>query len=212
MTVTATARASSAAASFPVPRKAHRPRPCCAQSRFDMGETSPLPSLRLRRGTMADADRLAGLMAQPQVYEFLGDGHPVPVEVARDWLAQSDGFFARHGVGMWFLDIDGGSDGSFVSLAPGDDGAELAFALHPTLWGRGHAFRMAMTAMDKGFSNGFEKIWGGVDGANTRSEAALVRCGLRRVGTIEFPLGPGSRYEILRDEWQSGQADLIPIE
>lgn len=170
-------------------------------------------SPRLRRATNGDASLLADLMAEPTVYEFLGDGHPVPIEIARQWLADSGASFASHGVGIWFLEIDGAADGSFVSLAPDKDGAELAFALHPRLWSQGFASRMALTAMDVGFSSGISTIWAGVDGANGRSEAALIRNGLRHTGVIEFPLGPGARYELARSEWTAPDpAVLIAID
>ena len=168
--------------------------------------------LRLRRGEASDAALMTALLAEPEVYEFIGDGHPVPVKVVGEWIGLSDAAFAAHGVGLWFLEVDGAADGSFVGLYPNDGTAELVFALHPRLWGRGLASRMAMTAIDRGFAAGFATIWAGVDGGNSRSEAALVRIGLRRTGSVEFPLGPGARYEIGRGEWNAGQMDLIPVE
>lgn len=177
------------------------------------GDTpDPIGRLRLRRAAARDASLVTALLAEPQVYEFVGDGHPVPVKVVTEWIGLSDASFAAHGVGLWLLDVDGAADGSFVGLFPDGDTAELVFALHPRLWGRGLASRMATTAIDRGFAAGLATIWAGVDGGNGRSEAALVRIGLRHAGVIEFPLGPGSRYEIGRDEWNAGQTDLIRVE
>jgi len=160
------------------------------------------PDWLLRPVADADAERLLALLSVPEVYRFLGDGVPPTRAVVDGWIARSHADFAAAGVGMWLLDEGAGRLAGCVRLelqAP--ERAELIYALHPRVWGRGLATRMAWTVTCRALrERGLAEVFAGADAPNTASIAVMGRLGMTFLRAVEYPLGAGVEYRLRRGD------------
>ena len=99
-----------------------------------------------------------------------------------------------------------------VSLMPRNDGAasaEILFALHPEVWGRGLATSMSRAVMSQAFQcEGCESILAGADAPNGRSFAVMDRLGMKFLRHVEYPAGQGAEYLVTHAEFSK----LDPVE
>jgi RimJ/RimL family protein N-acetyltransferase len=163
-------------------------------------DMTPVPRPALRRATLADEHDLHALFCEPLVYRYLADGAPPPRTVTVDWIRTGIADFAHHGLGLWLL-VEGDRPTGVLRLSGIEAAttAELTYALHPAVWGRGLASRMGHTALREAFvSAGLATVWACADGPNVASIEVMTRLGMRFRRATMFPLGPGVEYEITR--------------
>lgn len=170
--------------------------------------------MNLERADKQHETQIHQLFCVPQVYEFLADGAEPPPSVAADWLAGAGADARNHGGGLWVL--QDGSPASVVGLArlAGDEKGELelTYMLHPSLWGKGLATRMAHTVMAAAFKAGrADTIWAGADAPNTASIAVMERLGMRFRRDVEYPMGKGVEYTMQRNRFRPDSFETLPM-
>ncbi|MEU8664165.1 GNAT family N-acetyltransferase [Actinoplanes philippinensis] len=85
----------------------------------------------------------------------------------------------------------------------GSSTAEIAYAVHPRVWGRGIATAAARELLRRGFGeHGRHRIFGTCDPRNTASAAVLRKIGMRYEGRMRGTV-------LLRDGWRD--SDLYAI-
>ena len=144
-----------------------------------------------------DLDDVYTLCCIPEVYRYLADGAPPPIDLIRQWIERSNSDFVAHGVGLWLLENDEGRAAGGVSLEvqETDRTAELVYLLHPEYWGRGLATQMSWTVMQHAFDLGrIEEIIAGTDAPNKASLAVMKRLGMRFRRDVTYPMGAGVEY------------------
>ena len=145
---------------------------------------------------------LEQLLALGSVNEFLCDGEPPPDVAIDAWLATADE--SRPELGLWMLWDNGVIVGcgrlSEIEAEPGS--VELAYLLHPEVWGRGLATRMSVSLINHAFSfKHIDSVMAGTDGPNIRSIAVMQRLGMQYARSVDYALGPGVEYRLSRDQW-----------
>lgn len=170
--------------------------------------------MHLRFATPQDKDSIHQLFCVPEVFEYLGDGQAPPPSVVDAWVDSATADLAKYGGGLWVLD-DGAdlSARGVVRLAGDDNGElELTYLLHPDLWGRGLATRMAHTVMKRVFEAGLvSTIWAGADGPNKASFDVMKRLGMQFRREVEYPLGTGMEYRIKAEEFDPAIIESLSI-
>lgn len=159
------------------------------------------PQASVRRATPGDLDALLVLFSRHEVNEFLFDGKAPDRAAVAEWIAISDASFAAYGLGLWLAEADGELLGC-VAIEPREGRFDLIYALEPSRWGQGLATGLAAWAIDQAFARTVARLTADVDGANAASRRVLERLGFRLAGTLELPLGPGARYELVADCWK----------
>lgn len=151
----------------------------------------------LRPARPEDAGALHELFCVPEVYRFLADGAPPPPAVADAWTTPlAPG--TPHGLGTWLLIEDRGIVGCVTLAAQQVDpaNAELTYLLHPRMWGRGLATRMAWTVMEAAFEGGgIRQVTAGTDLPNIRSRRVMERLGMAFARDVDYPAGAGVEFE-----------------
>lgn len=158
---------------------------------------------RLHRATERDVDALYELVCVPEVYRYLADGAAPPRWRAEEWIGLNRTEPVSAGQGLWLLEDGTGGLRGCTSLEADDRPrtAELIYVLHPEVWGRGLATRMSWTVVEHAFRNGsVDRIVAGADEPNRASIAVMQRLGMRHLRAVEYPLGPGVEYVLLRDD------------
>jgi RimJ/RimL family protein N-acetyltransferase len=165
---------------------------------MEVGGTLATARLVLRRWRDADLAPFAALNADPRVAEHLGG--PLS-RAASDALAERiAAHFARHGFGLWALEVRGGAPfAGFVGLsvpafaAPFTPCVEVGWRLAAEHWGRGYATEAARVALDFGFATlGLDEIVSFTAVANLRSRRVMERLGMTHDPADDFdhPLLP----------------------
>lgn len=99
--------------------------------------------------------------------------------------------------------VDGDVVGSAELKLRGPSTGEIAYAVHPRLWGQGIATAAARELLRRGFSeHGLHRISGTCDPRNLASAAVLRKIGMRFEGRMR-----GTAY--IRDGWRD--SDLYAI-
>lgn len=70
-------------------------------------------------------------------------------------------------------------------LAPADEDVEVAWHLHPAVWGKGYATEIGRAAAERAFRTGIEEVFAVVRPGNARSVAVARRLGAEYVGITE---------------------------
>jgi RimJ/RimL family protein N-acetyltransferase len=148
--------------------------------------------LHLRLWRDEDLPAFAALNADPRVMEFL----PKPLD-----RAESDGrvaricdHFARHGFGLWAVEIPGVADFvGFVGLSVPDfethftPCVEVGWRLAHEHWGKGYATEAARAAVAFGFQRlTLDEIVSFTVPANRRSRGVMERIGMTRTSADDF--------------------------
>jgi [ribosomal protein S5]-alanine N-acetyltransferase len=158
---------------------------------------------RLRPASLDDIDGLHALASQPLVYRYLFDGVAPDREFIARRVAQAIAGATATGCGLWLLERDATRCAGCVELRPypSPRSAELTYLLNPGDWGRGLAMRMAWTAIAQAFlSSWIDAVIAGADLPNTASFAVMRRLGMRFYRAVQYPLGAGEEYVLLRGD------------
>jgi RimJ/RimL family protein N-acetyltransferase len=180
---------------------------------------NPLQSERvvLRAWQASDRPAFAALNADPHVTEHFPA--PLSTRESNDAAAQIHEHFARHGFGLWALELPGRVEfAGFVGLTypsfqrPLPDYADVAWRLSAAHWGHGYATEAARLAVRFGFEQlGFEHIVSCTVPANLRSQRVMEKLGMRRDPLADFehprlPPGHPLRSHVL---YRLARCDLL---
>jgi RimJ/RimL family protein N-acetyltransferase len=90
---------------------------------------------------------------------------------------------------------------------------ELTYLLDPDYWGRGLAVRMGWTAITQAFlSPRIDAVVAGADVPNEASFAVMRRLGMRFHRHVQYPLGAGLEFLLLRDDvGPSPRPAVLPV-
>jgi ribosomal-protein-alanine N-acetyltransferase len=163
--------------------------------------------LRLEPISMADLDRLHGLLILPDVRRYLCDDAVLSREQVENLMRQAAAL-APDGLGLWrLLSADGAWIG-ILGLQPVSAAASEAYpafagaveplvALHPQAWGKGFAVealtRAAAYARD---DLQLDRLAALVDEPNARSHRLLAQVGFRVAGKGSGPKHPLRAYSL----------------
>lgn len=157
----------------------------------------------LRRALEQDLDALYALLCVPEVYRYLSDGVPPPRWQAEQWLELNCADNAASGLGLWLLENDAHRLAGCVALGADSrpQTGELIYLLHPEYWGQGLATRMSWTVVEKVLRDRLlEQIIAGADVPNQASVGVMRRLGMKYLGAVSYPLGPGVEYILRQDD------------
>jgi RimJ/RimL family protein N-acetyltransferase len=148
--------------------------------------------LHLRLWRDEDLTAFAALNADPRVMEFF----PKPLDRTESdaRAARIRDHFARHGFGLWAVEVPGVADFiGFVGLSVPDFEAtftpcvEVGWRLAHEHWGRGYATEAARAALDFGFRRlAIDEIVSFTVQANRRSRSVMERVGMTRTPADDF--------------------------
>jgi RimJ/RimL family protein N-acetyltransferase len=178
--------------------------------------------LALRRFTVADADNLVSLDADPDVMRFVTGGRPTSRgQVESEVLPAFLGYYQKYaGFGFWAAVEK--STGDFVGwfhFRPRPDAAqgevELGYRLRKTAWGKGYATEGSRALICKGFTEfGVQRVVAEAMAVNTASRRVMEKAGLRLVRTFHQPWPypvEGDQFGVVeyaldKADWQRGRA------
>jgi RimJ/RimL family protein N-acetyltransferase len=151
--------------------------------------------LVLRQFTMADADNLVNLDADPDVMRFVTGGIPTSrEEILDEFLPAYLGSYQRYeGYGFWAA-IEKAT-GEFVGwfhfrpregAAPGE--VELGYRLRKSAWGKGYATEGSRALIRKGFTEySVQRVVAEAMAVNQASRRVMEKAGLTLVRTFHQP-------------------------
>jgi RimJ/RimL family protein N-acetyltransferase len=150
------------------------------------------PRLVLRPFTDMDRAPFFELNTHPLVVESLGSS---PTRAQSDQLVDViTEEMASEDFGLWAVEVPGGP--AFAGMVglhrvrptlPMAPAVEVAWRLHPDHWGHGYASEGALASLRHGFDAvGLEEIVAFTTTRNTRSQAVMVRIGMRRDAEGDF--------------------------
>ena len=161
-----------------------------------------------------EEEEIHELLCVPEVYEYLADGVEPPLSIAQEWIRGSARDFGEFGGGLWALESSQGCEVlGLTRLSDFDEGEmQLTYLLHPDLWSRGYATRMAYTVMHRVFAaRAASSIWAGADVANEASVAVMRKLGMAFRRDVDYPAGPGIEYEMTEAAFTCGRFALLPM-
>jgi RimJ/RimL family protein N-acetyltransferase len=177
--------------------------------------------LVLRWFTMADAENLVSLDADPDVMRFVPGGMPTSREEIRDEVLPAFlGYYQRdESFGFWAA-IEKAT-GQFLGwfhfrpgagAAPGE--AELGYRLRKSAWGKGYATEGSRALIGKGFTeSGVQRVVAEAMAVNHASRRVMQKAGLQLVRAFDqpcpSPAGGGQfgvvQYALDKADWQRQQ-------
>ena len=174
------------------------------------------PRLRLRRFTVADADRLVALDADPVVMRYIARGVPTPRdrilgEILPRWIA---GYAPGSCIGYWAAESL--ADGDFLGwfhLRPdrfAREDMELGYRLRRQHWGVGLATEGSLALLDRALRvQRIATVSARTLAGNAASRRVIEKCGLRYTGEFEYPLTmlPGWSAQERRAVWYFAERD-----
>ena len=151
--------------------------------------------LVLRQFTMADADNLVNLDADPDVMRFVTGGIPTSREEIQDeFLPAFLGYYQRfEGYGFWAaIEKATGEFLGWFHFRPRDGAApgevELGYRLRKSAWGKGYATEGSRALIRKGFTeHGVQRVVAGAMAVNQASRRVMEKAGLTLVRTFHQP-------------------------
>jgi len=151
--------------------------------------------LVLRRFTVADADDLVSLDADPDVMRFVTGGVPTSRdEIENEVLPAFVGYYQRYeGFGFWAAveKVTGEFLGWFhfrprPGAGPGE--VELGYRLRRSAWGKGYATEGSRALIAKGFTEfGVQRVVAEAMAVNVASRRVMEKAGLKLVRTFHQP-------------------------
>lgn len=178
--------------------------------------------LVLRRFTMADADELVNLDADPDVMRYITGGVPTSRdEIETEVLPAFLDYYQRYeGFGFWAAveKVTGEFLGWFhfrpvQDAVPGE--VDLGYRLRKSAWGKGYATEGSRALIDKGFTEfGVQRVVAEAMVVNAASRRVMEKAGLKLVRTFHQPWPhpiEGDQfgdveYALDRAAWQRDQA------
>jgi RimJ/RimL family protein N-acetyltransferase len=151
--------------------------------------------LVLRRFTIADADNLVDLDADPDVMRFVTGGIPTSrEEIQNEVLPAFLAYYQRYeGYGFWAA-IEK-ETGEFLGwfhfrprpgAAPGE--VELGYRLRKSAWGKGYATEGSRALIRRGFTeSGAQRVTAEAMAVNQASRRVMEKAGLKLVRTFHQP-------------------------
>ena len=136
--------------------------------------------LHLRPLREADIEPLHALWTQPGVRRFLWDDHVLSLEQTRDLVLQNQGWFDRHGYGLWAAHD---ADGTLVGFCGygffrDEHELELLYGVGEPPWMKGYARELAEALVAYGFDTlRLAEIRASTDAPNVASQRVLKRLG-----------------------------------
>ena len=179
--------------------------------------------LLLRRFTMADADNLEELDADPEVMRFVSGGVPTSrEEIENEFLPAFLGYYQRYqGYGFWAA-IER-STGDFLGWfhfrpRPGTapDEPELGYRLRQSAWGKGYATEGSRALIRKGFTeHNVRRVTAEAMAQNAASRRVMEKSGLTLVRTFRHPWPDPAvaaevevvQYALHKSDWQQQNQD-----
>jgi RimJ/RimL family protein N-acetyltransferase len=151
--------------------------------------------LVLRQFTMADADNLVNLDADPDVMRFVTGGIPTSREEIQDEVLPAFlGYYQRYeGYGFWAaIEKATGEFLGWFHFRPGKDAApgevELGYRLRKSAWGKGYATEGSRALIRKGFTeHGVQRVVAEAMAVNQASRRVMEKAGLTLVRTFQQP-------------------------
>ncbi|QNM96073.1 GNAT family N-acetyltransferase [Chitinimonas koreensis] len=140
--------------------------------------------LQLRAWRAEDLDDFAALTADAAVMRWVGDGSVLDRARTAVWIERANQNIARWGFGTHaVVERAGGRPIGWAGLirsedTPGEDEAEIIYALAPDRWGRGYATELVRGMLDWAWRESeLARVLATVDPANAASIALLLRLG-----------------------------------
>jgi RimJ/RimL family protein N-acetyltransferase len=137
--------------------------------------------LYLRLFRPADLEDLAGLLADPDVVRYVGNGLPIPREEAENALHSIIRHWDNHGFGRWA--VSERSTRKFIGfggLRSLMGTPEVVYHLAPPYWGRGLATEIARASLRFGFEDRqFDRIVAVAKPENAASIKVMAKAGLK---------------------------------
>jgi RimJ/RimL family protein N-acetyltransferase len=172
--------------------------------------------LLLRRFSMADADNLVSLDADPDVMRFVNGGIPTSRdEIEHEVLPAFLSYYERYeGYGFWaVVEKATGEFAGWFHFRPGRAAApgevELGYRLRRSSWGRGYATEGSRALIRAGFTEfGVRRVTAEAMAVNTASRRVMEKAGLRLVRSYRLPWpDSGHGGEIDAVEYAQDKAD-----
>jgi RimJ/RimL family protein N-acetyltransferase len=151
--------------------------------------------LVLRRFSMADADNLVSLDADPDVMRFVTGGIPTSRDkIENETLSAFLGYYERYeGYGFWaVIEKATGEFLGWFHFRPGEGSAPgevaLGYRLRKSAWGKGYATEGSRALIGKGFTEfGVQRVVAEAMAVNTASRRVMEKAGLKLVRTFHQP-------------------------
>ena len=143
-----------------------------------------------RPWTLDEADLAAAydIYSRPEVARWIGSPvEPAEIRVRIEgWSQPTD----DPTYGVWAIEERTAPDQAVGSvmlrpLPPDEEDVEIAWHLHPSLWGRGYATEIGQAAAQRAFDTGIEEVFAIVRPGNARSSAVARRLGMEYVGRTD---------------------------
>ena len=154
--------------------------------------------LLLRALAASDFEPYAGMMADPQVTRFLGEGRPLSREDAWRQMAMILGHWQLRGFGLWA--VEDRETGEFLGRIgcqepEGFPAFEIAYTLRPAAWGKGYAREGAAAALRYARETlAHPAITSIIRPANAASIRVAESLGARAAETVNFFGAPAVLY------------------
>ena len=158
------------------------------------------PRLRLRQMTLADADSLLEIFADPvAMYHYPSTKDRGETEA---WIARHRRGYAEHGVGLWIAEFAStgtfaGQCGLVVQEGDGREELEIGYLFLRRHWGQGLATEAARACRDYGFTQlDRERLIAIMTPANRASRRVAEKTGLHFEKQIAWRGLPACVYAI----------------
>jgi RimJ/RimL family protein N-acetyltransferase len=151
--------------------------------------------LVLRRFTMADADDLVNLDADPDVMRYITGGVPTSRDkIETKVLPAFLDYYQRYeGFGFWAaVEKATGEFLGWFHFRPGPDAApgevDLGYRLRKSAWGKGYATEGSRALIGKGFTEfGVQRVFAEAMAINAASRRVMEKAALKLVRTFHQP-------------------------
>ena len=160
------------------------------------------PSVTLEARSVAHAEELFAVLAEPRLYKYLDEAPPASVEALRAKLARSESRKSPDGSEDWLNWIVRDSEGRLAgyvqaTILPGGDGF-VAYVLGSAHWGRGIATAAVAKMLDI-LAAGFpvQRFLLTVDHRNRRSIKLAQRLGFTPAWDAGLSARPASQGDLL---------------
>ncbi|WP_226994369.1 GNAT family N-acetyltransferase [Myxococcus hansupus] len=156
------------------------------------------PRILLRELTLADAESLYRLNADPEVIRYTGDAAFADVEAAKEFLKSYD-HYEKYGFGRWAVIRK--EDGEFlgwcgIKYTPEVDEYDVGFRFFKKCWGGGYATEAAKVSLDYGLNElRIKTLVGRTMKANTASVRVLEKLGMTYWKSMDFHGGEWVVYK-----------------